>query len=385
MIGHVTRNRMAEGLRELLVGDWWRYTISTLGALILAVGVGSVMLDGHLTSTELVQISSLIVLCLLLIALGARIAVDVRGWTQLVRVLAWMSLGVLSMATLGAWYHGVVQTISNSFETALVFLSAISAGALFGSLVGYYEIRLRSLVERASREQARSEFLDDQQETLSSLNRIFRHQILNDLSAISGRSELLAADKIGAEKASDSIIDHCEHMEETVERLETIVDVLTHVSDTSDVSVSDAIDRACETAHESYPELEIETEMPEDVTVRADELLYLAIAELLENTAAHTDSSVTITVSETTETAIINVSDKGAGIDVTPPESLFDPNTRGPESDGDGLGLFLADLIVGRYDGSIRLVEGDDGAIFEIEVPTSTNSAEEMAAVELAD
>jgi hypothetical protein len=30
----------------------------------------------------------------------------------------------------------------------------------------------------------------------------------------------------------------------------------------------------------------------------------------------------------------------------------------------------LADLIVERYDGEIRIVEGDDGAIFEVELPT---------------
>jgi signal transduction histidine kinase len=362
---------MPEGLRELLVGDWWRYTISGLGALMLAFGGGSVLLDGRLTSTELVQLSSLVVLCLLLIALGSRIAVDVRSWTQMVRVLAWMSFGVLAMATLGGWYHAVVQTADSEFEIALLFLSVLAAGALFGSVVGYYEVRVRALVERASREEARSDFLDEQQETLSSLNRIFRHQILNDLSAISGRSELLAADKIDADRAADSIIEHSEHMEATVERLETIIDVLTHVSATSDVSVDEAIERATETAHESHPTLTIDTAEVSDVTVRADELLSLAIAEVLENAADHGDGAPTVTVTETVDAAIIEISDDGPGIDMRT-DSLFDPNSRGPESDGDGLGLFLADLIVQRYNGAIRLTEGDDGATFEIEVPTDS-------------
>lgn len=365
---------MEGGLRELLVGDWWRYTISLLGTLMLAVGMGSVLIDASLTGGEFVQISSLVVVCLLLIALGSRIAVKIRNWEEMIRVLAWMSFGVLAMAALGIWYHTVnTATVDTPFETALLFLSVLSAGALFGSIVGYYEVRLRSLVERASREEARREFLNDQQETLSSLNRILRHQILNDLSAISGRSELLAAGKIEPEPATDSIIDHCEHMEETVERLEQVVEVLTHVSDTTDVSIEEAIEEASEAAHETYPELQVDTSGVEDTTVQADELLYLAVAELLENAAEHAGGAVAMSVTESAESVSIEVNDDGPGIAMTPLESLFDPNTRGQESEGDGLGLFLADLIVQRYDGEIRLLEADDGATFEIEMSKDTS------------
>lgn len=361
---------MAEGLRELLVGDWWRYTISALGALMLAVGVGSVLLDVRLTGGEAIQISSLVVLCLLLIGLGSRIAVDIRRWEQMGQVLAWMSFGVLAMASLGLWYHTVnTLTVETPFETALLFLSVLAAGALFGSIVGYYEVRMRGLVERASREEARREYLNNQQETLSSLNRILRHQILNDLSAISGRSELLAAEKIDPERASDSIIDHCEHMEETVSRLEQVVEVLTHVSDTTEVSIAEAVDSARETVQETYPDLVVDTSGVEDVTVQADELLQVAIAELLENTAAHAGGNASVSVTASAESVRIGIADDGPGVDVTPLDSLFDPNTRGPDSDGDGLGLFLADLIVGRYEGEIRHVETADGATFEIEIP----------------
>lgn len=362
---------MTGGLRDLLVGDWWRYTISVLGALMVAVGVGSVLLDGQLTGEEVTQISSLVVICLVLIGLGSRIAVEIRTPSRMVRVLGWMSVGVLSIATLGVWYQVVVQrTAETTFEMALLFLSVLASGALFGTVVGYYDVRVRSLVERASREQARREFLDHQQESLSSLNRILRHQILNDLSAISGRAELLAADRIDSKAATDSILAHCEHMEETVDRLDTLLGVLTHVDATSDVPVADAVARAYETAREYHPDLAVEIDAIEDVTVRADELLSLAIAELLKNAAEHGDGTITVSVHETVDTAVVDVSDEGSGIDVTPRESLFEPNTRGPESDGDGLGLFLSALVVDRYDGEIRPVETDDGTTFEIEIPT---------------
>jgi signal transduction histidine kinase len=362
---------MTKGLRDLLVGDWWRYSVSLLGTVLLAVGISSVLIDRQITGDELVQLSGLVVLCLLLIALGARIAVEIKAGDNHARILGWTSFGIVATAALGGWTAAIVrQTVDSQFGVALVFLSVLAAGALFGTVVGYYEVRVRRLVERASRESARREFLDEQQETLSSLNRIFRHQILNDLSAISGRSELLAAEKIGPEKATDSITEHCEHMEETVDRLEAVIDVLTHVRTPTDVSVAEEIEDARERARERYPDLSIETEGATETTVAADELLSRALAELLTNAGEHGGGAATVSVREEGESVVIAVADDGPGIDVSPVDSVFDPNTRGPASDGDGLGLFLAELIVDRYDGAIRIAEADDGTTVELVIPT---------------
>jgi len=362
---------MPDGLRDLLVGNWWRYAVSTLGALLLAVSVGSALIDGRLTSEELQQLSLLVVVCLGLIAFGARIAVEVRGRNEIFRILGWVSVGVLVLAAVGGWFQAVAVTASTEFEMALLFLSLLATGGLFGALVGYYDVRVRALVERASREEARRAYLDEQQQTLTSLNGILRHQILNDLSAISGRAELLEADQIDTRTATDSIIDHCDHMVATVERIETVVDVLTWVTDRSDTSVSKAVANARANALEQYPELTVATDGLTDVTVTADELLYLALAELFENVAAHTGSDATVSVSVivTVDTAIIEITDDGPGIAADSPELLFEPNTRGRDSEGDGLGLFLAELIIERYNGDIRFVENGAGATVEVELP----------------
>jgi len=361
---------MAEGLRKLLVGDWWRYVISGLGALLLGVGVGSVLIDGQLTGTEVVQVSSLVVLCLLLIGVGARVAVAVRKTTELYGIFGWTSVGVLALAALGAWYQWVLGTVETAFESALLFLSVLAAGALFGAVVGYYNVRVRALVERAGREQARREFADEQREALTSLNGILRHQILNDLSAISGRAELLESGKVDADDAAASIVDHCDHVDATVTRIQTVVDAIKQDGNTGQVALSDVVDTATATVLEEHPEFRVDSHGVDDLTVRADELLHLALTELLDNTAVHTDeSSVTVTARETADSVVLVVSDDGPGVDVDP-DRLFDPNTRGRDSDGDGLGLFIAKLVVDRYDGAIHYVDGDEeGAVFEIELP----------------
>jgi signal transduction histidine kinase len=359
---------MAVEFPDLPVRGWWRYLVSVIGGLLLVVGVGSVLLDARLASDELLQISALVVLCFLLIAVGMRIALDMTDGEDALRVLAWMSGGVLSLAAFGAWFQFVIPTTDTAFEILLVFLSALAAGALFGAVVGYYDVRVRSLVERASREQARSEFLDEQQEALSALNGILRHQILNDASAISGRAELLGAEKIDRDTAVDSIVDHCDHMTATVDRIETVVDVLTWVTDTGESSVDVAIERAIATIEDDQPDAPIEVTGDTDTTVLADELLYLAVYEVLDNALRHGQPPVTVTVDERADSVVIALSDTGTDVGVSPRESLFEPNTRGTDSEGDGLGLYLVDLILDRYDGEIRLAGGSQ-TTFEIEAP----------------
>lgn len=375
---------MADGLRDLLVGDWWRYTISFVGTVVLAVGIGSLLLDSQLTNEELLQGALLLVSSLLLIAIGARIALEIRAFNQMALILGWMGLGILVTGTMGIWGIIVLPTVEVAFEAAVLFLSVLATGALFGAVVGYYDIRVRTLAERAGHEQARREFLDDQQETLSSLNGILRHQILNDLSAISGRAELLDSGKIDIADGTDSILRHCEHMEMTVNRIETLVAILTHVSDATDLELSRAIERATAVAQETHPELSVTVDADSVSAVRADELLHLALAELFKNSAEHGDGAVRVRVTERVETISLAISDNGPGVDIAE-ETLFDPNTRGPESDGDGLGLYFVDLIVDRYGGSIRLATAaeihrgnssvvtsdteNDGATFILEIP----------------
>jgi signal transduction histidine kinase len=357
----------------LLVGDYWRYTISLIGTLILTVGIATVLLDGRLDDEELLQSVGLLLFCLALVGVGARIALTVREFNQMGLVLGWMSVGVLVVAALGAWASVVVPTIDSMFETAFVFLSVLAAGALFGAIIGYYDVRVRGLVTRASREQARREFLDEQQETLSSLNVILRHQILNDLSAISGRAELLAAEKIDTTDGTDSILDHTDHMEETVSRVETLVDILTHAADPAAYNLGSALRRGRDVAAESEPELSVSGIDGIEQTVKADELLHLAVAELFENSAIHGDGDVSVAVTETADRVFVEIHDGGPGLELDRP---FEPNTRGQDSDGDGLGLYFASLIVDRYDGEIAVTRAENPTTIRVALPVETIETE---------
>ena len=364
---------MADQLRSLLIGDWWRYTISLLGTLMLAVGVAALFLDGTLTDEELLQAAGLVSTCLVLIAVGSRIALTIRKINEMGRVLSWMSLGVLVVAAMGAWAAVIVPTIDSIFESMFIFLTVLAAGTLFGAVIGYYDVRVRELIRKAGREQARREFLDEQQETLSSLNGILRHQILNDLSAIAGRAELVEAGKVETAEGTETILDHCEHMEQVVERVETLVDIQTHAADPGAYELATALENGRDVAATSG-ELSVSGLDDIETIVWADELLHLAFAELFENSTVHGDGEVSVAVTEPAETAKIDVHNGGPGIDVQRP---FEPNTRGHDSDGDGLGLYFASLIVDRYDGTIEISRAANPTTVCIELPLESDQRRE--------
>ncbi len=374
---------MARGLRAQLVGDWYRYAVSAIGALILAVGVGSVLIDLHLAGEELAQVSALVVACLGLIALGAHVAVTYDGLREHALIVGWMSVGVLALAAVAAWFQAVARLRHTAFEAALFFLTAVGTGALFGAVVGYYDVRARSLVERASREAARREYLREQQAALSTLNGILRHQILNDVSAISGSAELLAAGRRELAAGVETILAHTDHVTHIVERLETVSDVLARSQETVATDVDRAVRQAVEDARAAHPAATIEYEAGDLPPVRADHLLYQAIYEVVDNAAVHGGEAPTVrvTASADADAVAITVADDGPGVGITPPWTLFEPSERGPDSSGDGLGLFLAETILERYGGAVKLVSAGGG---EADAAVSDQSEAEAAGAQSA-
>jgi len=354
---------MARALRERLVGGWLRYAVSGVGVLLFAVGLGSILLDLRVTQSELTLVSALVPLSAGLAVVGRRVATDVADLTEVVRVLAWLSLGVLALALLTGWYQLFAVTADSAFDGALLFLTGLAAGGLFGAVAGYYAVRARTAAERTSREEARLEFLEEQQEALSTLNGILRHQILNDVSAITGRTELLVDRRADVDDAAATVLAHSDHIASIVTRLETISDVLADTSDAEPTAVGTAIEEALAEARSEHPRATFRCGWRGEATVAADHLLQTAIYEVLDNAAEHAGEAPTVHVDvTTTEDAVaVTVADDGPGIAVDPPAAAVEPSERGPESTGDGLGLFLAEIVLERYGGDLAVVSADGG------------------------
>ena len=98
---------------------------------------------------------------------------------------------------------------------------------------------------------------------------------------------------------------------------------------------------------------------PQDLGIRADQGLKLAILSLLNNACEASPEQIDISVGQQNEVLSIQIRDYGAGI----PQSLEgvpQHPTQSTKSTGLGLGLFLSHATVERQGGAVRLINVSD-------------------------
>ncbi|WP_425492968.1 sensor histidine kinase [Natrinema amylolyticum] len=125
--------------------------------------------------------------------------------------------------------------------------------------------------------------------------------------------------------------------------------------------------------------VDVETSIPDRVFVRADDLLARIFGNLLSNAVEHNDAAtprVLIAVEPGPETVRFEIADNGPGIPEPERDALFDRvESRGSTH---GLGLYLVDRLVARYDGTVELTEtGPEGSRFAVELPAASSERDE--------
>jgi signal transduction histidine kinase len=112
-----------------------------------------------------------------------------------------------------------------------------------------------------------------------------------------------------------------------------------------------------------------------DIEVLGDGMLKSVFRNLLKNAIQHNNKEVPeVSVSATQEDDIVavRIADNGPGIPEERKETIFQQGEMGLDSEGTGLGLYLVETLVDRYDGSVYLEDNDStGAVFVVELPVS--------------
>ena len=101
-------------------------------------------------------------------------------------------------------------------------------------------------------------------------------------------------------------------------------------------------------------------------------LLSQAIANLIDNALKYGDGTIAITVGESRGRALVEVADRGPGIQEADRESVFDRFVRLERSrstPGNGLGLSLVRAVARRHGGTVRLADNKPGLRVTIELP----------------
>lgn len=213
----------------------------------------------------------------------------------------------------------------------------------FGTGVAYAIDSVKTRKELVRREQR-----------LQVFNRILRHNLRNDLNVVLGRAENIKEDFPPAAGEAKVIEKKASELIEISEKAREVGKTLDRGRGNQQIDVTECVERTCSEFRQSYPEAEITTDVPESAPVYADKTLEAAISEVLENAIEHNDDqpSVEVTVSVDDEWVELAVLDDGPGIPADEREVLAE----GKETSlhhGSGLGLWLANWIVGKFGGEL--------------------------------
>lgn len=244
-----------------------------------------------------------------------------------------------------------------------------SLGGVFGGIAGTnraHAAQNRRLVDLA----------ESQRETLAVLTHLLRHDVRNDLTVVTGATEVLE-DYVDEDGESWlSTID--ERMDRTLDLLDRVGSVSESLADgieTTPVRLAPLIERERAALAEEYPHATVEVDVPHDLRVTAGDLLPAVFANLLRNALRHNTADeprVEVTATATDGTVTVRVADNGPGIDDERKERVFEMGERDPRSDGDGLGLYLVERLVEGTGGTVSVRDNRPcGTVFEVRLPAT--------------
>ncbi|MFB1065617.1 PAS domain S-box protein [Natrinema sp. H-ect4] len=199
------------------------------------------------------------------------------------------------------------------------------------------------------------------------LHRLLRHNLRNELNVIGGFAETLVAeleDETHRENAAE-IAAAAASLIELNESTKELADVtLEDGLPRRPVAVGDVLETVLADLRDRYSASTITVAGATDAVVAGDDRLATVFEELVQNAITHTDAAeptVEIDIEEGADTVDVRVLDTGPGIPVTERAGIFNDEPVTQVRHGNGLGLWLASLIVDDYGGSLDYEPRSDG------------------------
>ncbi|MCF2137634.1 MAG: HAMP domain-containing histidine kinase [Candidatus Thorarchaeota archaeon] len=207
---------------------------------------------------------------------------------------------------------------------------------------------------------------DQQRHELEIYASLLRHDLRNDLGVILGYVDMV---KLTAH--DPQIIETVTAIEAASQRMLNILSAFGKMPTTTEPNITKILETSISQARAAEPKMTIDLQI--DPAVKEKEipksrLLPMVFDNLLRNASTHAgiEATVTITVGLEGDYVRIVVADDGPGVADTIKDSLFE---KGVSTRGGGLGLYLSREIVKSIGGSIRLLDTEKGAAFEVMLP----------------
>lgn len=271
------------------------------------------------------------------------------------------------------------------------FMACIGAGG--GLLIGIVEARAIERERLAERAVIRAEQLAYQNDQLEFFNSILRHDVLNGMTVVGGRAEILyeELDDDDHRRQAETILKWSDDVVAIVQRVRSILNALTADIEPqlTAINLSDTIHTEVERLRSTYPTTTFEVHVEDAVFVKADELMNEVVGNLLTNAVEHNDPDglhITITVEADDDTVTTRIADTGSGIPDDRKQTVFRRGETGHvKSTGSGFGLFFVDSMMTVYGGSIEVEDTDPhGTTFIIDLPRASEALRRESPAELS-
>lgn len=253
------------------------------------------------------------------------------------------------------------------------------ANVLLGGAVGGVLIGTRSAANRQHRRE-----IQRQVNRTRLFNRLLRHEVINALTIIEGRAELLAEGETPDAASIEPIRTAAGRIGETIDEVGRLSE---DPVDDDPIDLGPDIHDAVERTRNAYPDVSIEVDAPATIpTVAADHRLRRAIEELLENAAQSAAGRVRVVVEVQPHDVSIAVSDDGSGLPESQRQLLETGRFPRYDDPGAGFGLQVVRLLVTRFGGELSVGTGlgETGTTVRVIVPRHAGTGELGRAVSLS-
>src|SRR6185436_7554841 len=216
------------------------------------------------------------------------------------------------------------------------------------------------------------------EELRSSLLSAVSHDLRTPLAVITGAATSLVqhGDRLSAAARADlllSIVEDARRLERVLSNLLQLTRVETGLEPATEwVPAEEVIGSALTRTEEIRRGLALETDVPPDLLLRIDPVLFeQVLINLIENATKHGAPPFEIRARRRGGAVELEVADRGPGLPGGEPARLFDKFVRASAAPGAGLGLAVVRAIVQAHGGTVTAEDRPDGgAVFRVALPT---------------
>jgi len=253
-------------------------------------------------------------------------------------------------------------------------LQTIKAGLEIILTAGLIYVLTRASQQSLSRSNTQ---LQRRTQELDILQRLFRHNIRNDINVVRGRAEWLLAEEFEAETAQqlDTIVSASNRIVAYVEKSKRISDLGEGETPVESRDIITIIDTSIDQVTDYATGIDITQDTPPSAYADAHRLLEVGVFEVMDNAVSHNESEtpkLTITVEDSTEWVTLHIADNGPGI----PEherTVLREGDETPLVHSSGVGLWLAYWATTRSGGEFEISDNDpSGSVVTMKLPHSS-------------